>query len=431
MPVDPNAQPPGILSIPDPNSPFPGPSQVKHMPMERTLAPGQPDPQALPPAGFGNLSPETQNATAIPPELPTFDNSAAIQQIGEEALGAKLKKPGVIDRIRNKPGGSEALLAFGAAMLSAPNFAQGMGQGITAYSAALRQGKLDAKPKVDSIAGGAYDRVTDADGNVTYQETPGAQFLKDKYTAPIEGRKDVAKLTQEGQNYRIELTEKGKNERQGYELTNKMDIADLMSNTQLDIAEMRTKASEAVAKIAAEAKGGRPISPGITKQVTELVQVRDSLGNALTTIAPVMENIRTGKLTFDFASNARHKIALGTGVGGNEQTQMYAEYNQQLEMLRNALLLANKGVQTDGDADRAMNELIAGKGDTRSIQANLNVVYRSLRMRMGQANGRVLDIADQSPGVVISHSAAGTYNHQTAPAKGGTTSSGTKWRVVP
>lgn len=414
---------PGILSAPmqqlgPGGTPMAPPAAMGAPPAATAPLPQQP--QGEPPI----LGPEAYQPVAEPMVDETY-----LKGIGEEALSSKFKKPGLLDRIRDKPGGNEALLAFGAQMLSAPNFWQGMGQGITAYSNTLRQAKMDARPKVESIAGGAYTSSTNPEtGETTYTETPAAQFLKDKAAIPVEGRIKTTEMTEAGKKYRTELEEKGRNERSRYETDTKRDIAELVADTQTDIAQMRSETAETVAKIGADGKAHKGPNSGITKQVTELVNVRDGLGNALTTIAPTLEAIRSGALTFDVLSNARHKIALGTGVGGNAQTQQYAQFQQQLEQLRNALLLANKGVQTDGDADRAMAELIAGRGDTRSVQANLNVVYRSLRMRMGQANGRILDISEQQ-GANISHSQAGAYNGQTVstPQK---TSTGIKWRKV-
>lgn len=414
--MSPPATNPGILAGPTKQL---GPDG---MPVAPPAAMGAPPP--APPGEPPLLGPEAYQPVAQPMVDETY-----LQGIGEEALNTKLKKPGLLDRIREKPGGNEALLAFGAQMLAAPNFAQGLGQGIQAYSNTLRQAKLDARPKVDSIAGGAFTSVTDPEtGETTYTETPAAKFLLDKTAIPVEGRKAITEMTEDGKNYRLTLQEKGKWERTQYEVDAKKDITELVADTQKDIAEMRAATAETVAKIGAESKANKGPNSGITKQVTELVNVRDGLGNALTTIAPTLDRIRTGALTFDVLSNARHKMALGLGYGGNAQTQMYSEFTQQLEQLRNALLIANKGVQTDGDADRAMAELIAGKGDTRSVQANLNVVYRSLRMRMAQANGRILDISEQT-GANVSNSQAGAYNGQPAP-QSNQTSTGIKWRKV-
>jgi len=288
---------------------------------------------------------------------------------------------------------NEALLALGAALLGAPNFQQGLSRGIMAYQQAYQNAVDRDRPKTSIVADGAYTATTDPTTNqTTFEETPVAQYHLDRDGAKIDGRIKTAEIAADAGIERVKLHEAGATERSEAEIAGRRDVAQLKADADRDIAEMRTRSAEAVARLT---QGGKAVPPAATKQITDLTNVRDELGNALKQMGPIMDDIRTGKLKFSLMSNLGHKAALATGLGANEETVRFSEYQTMLEGLRNALLIANKGVQTDGDADRAMRQLIAGNGSTASIQSNLNTVYRSLRARMGQANGRAIDVANQ------------------------------------
>lgn len=108
-----------------------------------------------------------------------------------------------------------------------------------------------------------------------------------------------------------------------------------------------------------------------------------------------------------------------TGLGSNAETVLYSQFQTSLEGLRNALLVANKGVQTDGDANRAMAELLAGTGDTASILANLRSVQKSLKTRSSQAQGRIDELARQY-GADVGESSPSTPRAAMPPRKAAT-----------
>lgn len=55
----------------------------------------------------------------------------------------------------------------------------------------------------------------------------------------------------------------------------------------------------------------------------------------------------------------------------NEQSRNYASFKASLEKLRNDSLRLNKGVQTDGDANRAWNELFQNINDEKAVKQRL------------------------------------------------------------
>ena len=58
----------------------------------------------------------------------------------------------------------------------------------------------------------------------------------------------------------------------------------------------------------------------------------------------------------------------------NENSQNLATFKATLEKLRNDSLRLNKGVQTDGDAQRAWDELLANINDTKVVSKRLKEI---------------------------------------------------------
>lgn len=79
------------------------------------------------------------------------------------------------------------------------------------------------------------------------------------------------------------------------------------------------------------------------------------------------------------------------GAAGEEEINS-AQFNTFLEKLRNDTLRLNKGVQTEGDARRALNEIIANKNDTKVVRAQLarlrDINERAIEIRKRNINRR-------------------------------------------
>lgn len=323
------------------------------------------------------------NSVGRPYDLSQAEQEALTKDQGERAKRFK--------KARREAKG-EALLALGASLMSAPSFGQGISQGLVAYRQALDAGLKRAKPQHESLSGGAFERVTDpTTGESTYERTPVADYEMDKLNA-ITGRQESVANIKGGYTLDVQgLKNEGAMDRTKFEWGSRKTIAEWNNNTRKQIAEANNATSIAVARIRG-AYGSKPNS-GMERQITELTDTTTGISNTLSMASPVLNAINNGSLKFDLLSNARHKFALATGAGGNEQTVLFAQYSQLKESLRNALLLANKGVQTDGDADRAMAEIEAGSGDTAAIKRNLGIVINSLNRRLGAATGRLNDIS--------------------------------------
>lgn len=87
-------------------------------------------------------------------------------------------------------------------------------------------------------------------------------------------------------------------------------------------------------------------------------------------LGAIEEQIKTGALDFgpvkNLVNNARNIAGVST-----EQSRNFATFKSTLEKLRNDSLRLNKGVQTDGDAQRAWNELFQNINDPGVVQKRL------------------------------------------------------------
>lgn len=347
--------------------------------------PQQPDPLApLPdaPAPADSIN-DGINSVGRPNDLNEAERGALAADADKRAKA--LKKA-------HREAKGEALLALGAQLMSARTFGEGLSKGLVAYRAALDAGKKRTDPQRESVASGAFERVTDPLTNTsTYERTPVADFEEGKIDA-ITGRQLAVADAKGGWTYKTQgLKGDQSMDRTKFEWGSREKIAQWNNQNARDIADARNITSIAVAKIRATAAGKR--NSGIERQITELADTTTGITNGLAMAAPVIDAINTGKLSFNLLSNARQKLALATGVGRNEQTTLYGQWSQLKESLRNAILLANKGVQTDGDADRAMAEIESGSGDTATIKRNLEIVMNSLNRRLNTASGRLGDLS--------------------------------------
>lgn len=96
-------------------------------------------------------------------------------------------------------------------------------------------------------------------------------------------------------------------------------------------------------------------------------------------LAALQEQIASGKLKPGLVSNAVGSARNAVGLS-NEESRNLASFKSKLENMRNAVLLLNKGVQTEGDAQRAMNELMSNINDPGVVSQRLEEI-RALNKR--------------------------------------------------
>jgi len=134
-------------------------------------------------------------------------------------------------------------------------------------------------------------------------------------------------------------------------------------------------AASAVARDEAKVtrEGSKPL-PGqaLKMQQTEL----DAIGTASgiqDQIGKVEKQIADGKLEFGPVSNILNRGLNAAGMS-SEESRNFASFQSTMEKLRNDSLRLNAGVQTDGDAQRAWNELFANINDTDVVKQRLSEI---------------------------------------------------------
>lgn len=126
------------------------------------------------------------------------------------------------------------------------------------------------------------------------------------------------------------------------------------------------------------------------------VKMQDEDLNAIGTFAGVdkdiegfQKQIEQGKLTFGPVKNVLGQARNYAGVS-SEQSRNLATFKAKMETMRNTVLLLNKGVQTEGDAQRAMNELMANINDPEVVKQRLAEI-RALNQRAVQLKKNNID----------------------------------------
>lgn len=107
-------------------------------------------------------------------------------------------------------------------------------------------------------------------------------------------------------------------------------------------------------------------------------------------LARVQNQLETGKLSFGPISNLINQGRNLAGVS-NEESRNFASFKSTLEKLRNDSLRLNAGVQTDGDAQRAWNELFANITDKGVVEQRLREIQginaRAVQLRKLNIDG--------------------------------------------
>lgn len=88
------------------------------------------------------------------------------------------------------------------------------------------------------------------------------------------------------------------------------------------------------------------------------------------------EKIRTGRLQLGPGINLRWEAELAAG-NPSPQAIEYGNFKADLESIRNDVLRLNAGVQTEGDAQRAMNELVSNFGSGAYVMERLKTLANS------------------------------------------------------
>ena len=116
--------------------------------------------------------------------------------------------------------------------------------------------------------------------------------------------------------------------------------------------------------------GAKPMPVGIQNQEDKDLDALESADTINQQITGFVGQIDSGKLNFGPIRNALAGVKLAGGVA-NESDRNFGSFKAGMERLRNDSLRLNAGVQTDGDAQRAWNELFANINDEKFVRQRL------------------------------------------------------------
>lgn len=118
------------------------------------------------------------------------------------------------------------------------------------------------------------------------------------------------------------------------------------------------------------AGANKPLPVGALKLSVEAQDAADTAAGINERLTNVEKRIADGKLSFGPLKNA---VNSGLNMAGmsTEESRNFSSFKSDLEKMRNDSLRLNKGVQTDGDAQRAWNELMQNINDTALVKQRL------------------------------------------------------------
>lgn len=117
-------------------------------------------------------------------------------------------------------------------------------------------------------------------------------------------------------------------------------------------------------------KAAKPLSTSAQKAEDEDFGAIDIAGNIVAETKDFMQLIDDKELSFSPLSGATDALSLALG-GGDEDTLNRQSFDLFLQRLRNASLRLNKGTQTEGDAERALQEIVNNRNNTKAVRRAL------------------------------------------------------------
>ena len=119
-----------------------------------------------------------------------------------------------------------------------------------------------------------------------------------------------------------------------------------------------------------ESGSNKPLPAAALKLQLEAQSSADTSAGINESLTAVEKQITDGKLNFGPVSNLKNNALNYAGVS-TEESRNFSSFKSRLEKLRNDSLRLNNGVQTDGDAQRAWNELFDNINDTELVLQRL------------------------------------------------------------
>jgi hypothetical protein len=170
-------------------------------------------------------------------------------------------------------------------------------------------------------------------------------------------------------------------QREGQQITrqNNIDTNATSASNNANTVAATDRATNQRATTAAAAQvqktAPKPLPAAALKMQQEGLDAIGTASSINSDLDAVNQQITEGKLKFGPVGNLANKALNAAGMSTDE-SRNFASFQANMEKLRNDSLRLNKGVQTDGDAQRAWNELFSNINDTKVVQQRLGEIKR-------------------------------------------------------
>jgi hypothetical protein len=176
----------------------------------------------------------------------------------------------------------------------------------------------------------------------------------------------------------------------------KEQLAKLERQKDIEVAKIGAAAKTDTAHIRADAAQDKPMPARMMTQQQESLDAI-GLGSAIEADLKALENqIDSGKLKLGMVENAIGSTKNFLGLS-DENSRNQASLKATVEKMRNDSLRLNKGVQTEGDAVRAFNELLANLNDPQIVKQRFSEI-RAINRRGVELQKRNVDVLRQEYG---------------------------------
>lgn len=172
----------------------------------------------------------------------------------------------------------------------------------------------------------------------------------------------------------------------------------------------------------------KPPPVGVQNKEDEDIDAINASNSMNNTIEDITKRLDEKKLDLGFFSNM---IASGRNVAGmsTPESVEYATFTQNLKKMQNDILMLHNGVQTEGDAMRALQQIVTNPTDNEVVKANLKELKRLNDIALGQRRqkidlrrerNRMAPIDPADIGLPVAPPAAPPQPGQFTPTDGGT-----------
>lgn len=132
---------------------------------------------------------------------------------------------------------------------------------------------------------------------------------------------------------------------------------------------------EAKEKAAKAAEKNKALPTQLAKAEDDNFEAIDISQGIVSEVDYFLNLIENGQLEFSFGENIADSVSGFFGIA-NEEARNSAAFKTFLQRLRNDKLRLAKGVQTEGDAQRAMSEILDNLNDKNTVVTQLNKLKR-------------------------------------------------------